>query len=106
MSADLENGFGDDPQAVAETVSAALAAGLAGCSIEDFTGREDDPIYELEHAVAESAPRRRPPTAVGADWYSPPARRTTCTAGRTSPTQSSGCSAMPRPAPMSCTHRD
>lgn len=52
VSADLENGFGDDLQAVAETVSAALAVGLAGCSIEDFTGREDDPIYELEHAVA------------------------------------------------------
>jgi 2-methylisocitrate lyase-like PEP mutase family enzyme len=47
VSADLENGYVDEPEAVAETIGLALAAGLAGCSIEDFTGRADDPIYEL-----------------------------------------------------------
>src|SRR5207302_10130687 len=46
VSADLENGFADDPAAVAETVIGAAAAGLAGCSIEDFTGDEDSPIYD------------------------------------------------------------
>jgi 2-methylisocitrate lyase-like PEP mutase family enzyme len=46
VSADLENGFADDPTAVAETVTGAAAAGLAGCSIEDFTGDPDSPIYE------------------------------------------------------------
>jgi 2-methylisocitrate lyase-like PEP mutase family enzyme len=46
VSADLENGFADDPAAVAETVSGAIAAGLAGCSIEDFTGDPGSPIYE------------------------------------------------------------
>jgi 2-methylisocitrate lyase-like PEP mutase family enzyme len=51
VSADLENGFGDDPDAVAETVQLAGDTGLAGCSIEDSTGREDDPIYEFGHAV-------------------------------------------------------
>jgi 2-methylisocitrate lyase-like PEP mutase family enzyme len=51
VSADLENGFGDDPRDVAETVTAAIGVGLAGCSIEDSTGRDDDPIYELEHAI-------------------------------------------------------
>ncbi len=51
VSADLENGFGDDPETVAETIRLAAAAGLAGCSIEDSTGRADDPIYEFEHAV-------------------------------------------------------
>src|SRR3954470_16102099 len=35
VSADLENGFGDDPAGVAETVTLAKAAGLAGCSVED-----------------------------------------------------------------------
>ena len=44
VSADLENGFGDRPDVVAETVRLALDAGLAGCSIEDFTGRRDDPM--------------------------------------------------------------
>jgi 2-methylisocitrate lyase-like PEP mutase family enzyme len=51
VSADLENGFGDDPETVAETIRLAAAAGLAGCSIEDSTARADDPIYEHDHAV-------------------------------------------------------
>ncbi|HEU0317083.1 MAG TPA: isocitrate lyase/phosphoenolpyruvate mutase family protein [Solirubrobacteraceae bacterium] len=46
VSADLENGLADDPDAVAATVGLAVAAGLAGCSIEDHTGRADAPIYE------------------------------------------------------------
>jgi 2-methylisocitrate lyase-like PEP mutase family enzyme len=46
VSADLEHGFGDDPADVAETVRAALGCGLAGCSIEDSTGRADVPLYE------------------------------------------------------------
>lgn len=46
VSADLENCFADDPAGVAETVRLATATGLAGCSVEDSTGREDDPIYE------------------------------------------------------------
>jgi 2-methylisocitrate lyase-like PEP mutase family enzyme len=50
VSADLENGFGDSTDAVAETIRLAAAAGLAGCSIEDMS-REDRAIYELEHAV-------------------------------------------------------
>jgi 2-methylisocitrate lyase-like PEP mutase family enzyme len=52
VNGDLENGFADDPQGVAQTVRLAIDAGLAGCSIEDFTGRDDGPIYCLEHAVA------------------------------------------------------
>jgi 2-methylisocitrate lyase-like PEP mutase family enzyme len=47
VSADLENGFADAPDAVAETIAVALGAGLAGCSIEDATGREGDPIYPV-----------------------------------------------------------
>ena len=51
VSADLENCFADDAEGVAETVQQAVAAGLAGCSVEDFTRRPDDPIYEFDHAV-------------------------------------------------------
>jgi 2-methylisocitrate lyase-like PEP mutase family enzyme len=51
VSADLENGFADAPEEVAETVRLAIDAGLAGCSVEDFTRRTDDPIYEFELAV-------------------------------------------------------
>jgi 2-methylisocitrate lyase-like PEP mutase family enzyme len=51
VSADLENCFADDPGGVAETVSLAVQAGLSGCSVEDFTRRQDDPIYAFDHAV-------------------------------------------------------
>jgi 2-methylisocitrate lyase-like PEP mutase family enzyme len=51
VSADLENGYGDDAEACAETVLLAAKAGLAGCSIEDATGRADDPIYPYDLAV-------------------------------------------------------
>ena len=51
VSADLEGGFGDDPETVAETFQLAIKTGLAGGSIEDATGRQDNPIYEHELAV-------------------------------------------------------
>jgi 2-methylisocitrate lyase-like PEP mutase family enzyme len=47
VSADLENGFAGDPGGVALTVTRAAETGLAGCSVEDFTGDEDDPIYGI-----------------------------------------------------------
>jgi 2-methylisocitrate lyase-like PEP mutase family enzyme len=47
VSADLENAFADDPAGVAQTVALAAATGLAGCSVEDFSGNDDDPIYDL-----------------------------------------------------------
>jgi 2-methylisocitrate lyase-like PEP mutase family enzyme len=46
VSADLENGFADDPDGVAQTIRLAVDAGLAGCSIEDYSGRDDEPIYD------------------------------------------------------------
>ena len=51
VSADLEKGFGDSPEAVAETVRLAAEAGLVGCSIEDATGRKEDPLYDFAHAL-------------------------------------------------------
>ena len=47
VSADLENGFADDPSGVAETMGMAIEVGLAGASVEDSTGRPDDPIYDI-----------------------------------------------------------
>jgi len=51
VNGDLENGFGDAPETAAETIRLAAAAGLAGGSIEDSTGRGDDPIYPMERAA-------------------------------------------------------
>jgi 2-methylisocitrate lyase-like PEP mutase family enzyme len=51
VSADLENGYGDDPSTVAETIRLAAAAGVAGCSIEDSTYRPEAPIYDQQFAA-------------------------------------------------------
>ncbi len=51
VSADLENCFAHDPDGVAATITAAVGLGLAGGSVEDFTGDRDAPIYELSHAA-------------------------------------------------------
>ncbi|MGH9879831.1 MAG: isocitrate lyase/PEP mutase family protein [Pyrinomonadaceae bacterium] len=50
VSADLENGFGDDPETVAQTIRLAAAAGLVGGSIEDANDHRDA-IYQHELAV-------------------------------------------------------
>jgi 2-methylisocitrate lyase-like PEP mutase family enzyme len=51
VSADLENGFGDDPESCAETIRRAAAVGLCGGSIEDATGRTRDPIYAYDVSI-------------------------------------------------------
>jgi len=51
VSADLENGLGDSPESAAETIHVAASIGLAGCSLEDHTGRPDHPIYDFALAV-------------------------------------------------------
>ncbi|QND51479.1 isocitrate lyase/phosphoenolpyruvate mutase family protein [Phyllobacterium sp. 628] len=51
ISGDLEKGKGDSADSAGETIFAAEAAGLAGCSIEDFSGDPDKPIYDFSHAV-------------------------------------------------------
>jgi 2-methylisocitrate lyase-like PEP mutase family enzyme len=51
VSADLEKGKGDSPESAEETIFAAAAAGLAGCSIEDYAGDPASPIYEFGLAV-------------------------------------------------------
>jgi 2-methylisocitrate lyase-like PEP mutase family enzyme len=51
VSADLENGFADDPAGVAQTMRLAAGAGLAGCSVEDFTRDPGDPIYGVPLAT-------------------------------------------------------
>ena len=51
VSADLEHGKGHSPDSAAETIFAAEAAGLAGCSIEDATGDVANPIYDFSQAV-------------------------------------------------------
>jgi 2-methylisocitrate lyase-like PEP mutase family enzyme len=51
VSADLEKGFGDAPEMVAETIRRAAEAGLVGCTIEDSTGDPHRPLYDETLAV-------------------------------------------------------
>jgi 2-methylisocitrate lyase-like PEP mutase family enzyme len=51
VSADLERGFGDAPDMVAETIRLAADAGLVGCTIEDTTGNQERPLYDFSLAV-------------------------------------------------------
>jgi 2-methylisocitrate lyase-like PEP mutase family enzyme len=51
VSADLENGYGEDPAYVADTVRMAASAGLAGCSIEDVEARRQQEPYEVSLAA-------------------------------------------------------
>ena len=55
VSADLENGFGDEPDAAAETIRQALAAGLSGGSIEDWSPDPGVATYPIEQAAARVA---------------------------------------------------
>jgi 2-methylisocitrate lyase-like PEP mutase family enzyme len=52
VNVDFENGFADDPHGVAANVSRLAATGVAGGSVEDFTRRRDDPIYETSVGAA------------------------------------------------------
>ena len=55
VSADLENGFGHAPSAAAETVRLAAESGLVGCSIEDYSGETERPLYDIDEATARIA---------------------------------------------------
>jgi 2-methylisocitrate lyase-like PEP mutase family enzyme len=51
VSADLEHGFGDEPSVVRMTIMNALATGLSGCSIEDWSGGPEGQIYDAKFAA-------------------------------------------------------
>jgi 2-methylisocitrate lyase-like PEP mutase family enzyme len=65
VSADLGQGFGDRPEAVAETVRLAAGAGLVGCTIEDSTGNPNSPLYEIGLAVERIAAAAEAAHALG-----------------------------------------
>lgn len=58
VNADFENGYADDPEKLAGNVRLCVETGVAGLSIEDSTGDEQKPLYDLEHAVERIASAR------------------------------------------------
>lgn len=65
VSADLERGFGDAPETVAETVMLAAEFGLVGCTIEDTTGNPEKPLYDFTLAVERIAAAAQAARKVG-----------------------------------------
>jgi 2-methylisocitrate lyase-like PEP mutase family enzyme len=51
VNADFENGYADDLGALADNVRACVETGVAGLSIEDFTGDENTPLYDIDVAA-------------------------------------------------------
>ena len=68
VSADLEKGFGDTPESVAQSILLAGDIGLAGASIEDHTGRSKDPIFDFNLAVERVAAAVEASRQVSADF--------------------------------------
>jgi len=58
VNADFEHGFADDSAGVARNVARCLATGVAALSIEDSTGDQARPLYELPLAVERIAAAR------------------------------------------------
>ena len=67
LNADFENGFAHEPDAVADNVRLCIETGVAGLSIEDFTGDEAAPLYEFDKAVARIRSARTAIDLSGAD---------------------------------------
>ncbi|ENX35897.1 hypothetical protein F889_00596 [Acinetobacter colistiniresistens] len=67
VNADFESGFAETIEGVFESVSMAIATGVAGISIEDSTGNMEQPLRDLEDAVARIAAARQAIDASGED---------------------------------------
>ncbi len=65
LTADIEAGFGDTPEAVAGTVRAVIAAGAVGINLEDGTHRPDAPLRSIEDAAARIRAGRAAAEAAG-----------------------------------------
>ena len=65
VNADFEGGFAIEPEGVAANVTAAVATGVAGLSIEDSTGDPASPLFEFELAVERIRAARRALDAAG-----------------------------------------
>jgi 2-methylisocitrate lyase-like PEP mutase family enzyme len=65
VNADFQNGYADTPEDVAENVVHCISTGVAGLSIEDSTGIDDQPLYDLELAVKRVKAAREAVDATG-----------------------------------------
>jgi 2-methylisocitrate lyase-like PEP mutase family enzyme len=67
VNGDFEGGFAIDPEDVAANVARAAETGVAGLSIEDASGHEDDPLFEFALSVERVRAARRALDRVGSE---------------------------------------
>jgi len=67
LNADYEGGFAAKPDDVAENVRLCVATGVAGLSIEDYTGDNGNPLYDFDLALARVKAARKAIDAAGGD---------------------------------------
>jgi 2-methylisocitrate lyase-like PEP mutase family enzyme len=65
VNADFRNGHAHAPEGVAENVTRCIATGVAGLSIEDSTGNNAEPLYDIQLAVERIKAARRAIDASG-----------------------------------------
>ena len=75
VNADFEGGFATDPGGIAANVKLAVAAGVAGLSIEDSTGNASQPLYDFSLAVDRIRAARRAIDGTGTGVRQPHAQR-------------------------------
>ncbi|HEU4767739.1 MAG TPA: isocitrate lyase/phosphoenolpyruvate mutase family protein [Pyrinomonadaceae bacterium] len=59
VNADFQNGYADEPEAVAANVTLCVETGVAGLSIEDSTGDSATPLYDIQLAIERIKAARR-----------------------------------------------
>ncbi|MGZ3325308.1 MAG: isocitrate lyase/PEP mutase family protein [Xanthobacteraceae bacterium] len=67
VNADFEGGYARAPEGVAESVRLCVETGVAGLSIEDSTGDKNEPLYDLDLAVARMKAARAAIDRAGGD---------------------------------------
>ncbi len=101
VNADFEGGYADDTDGVAESVRLCVETGVAGLSIEDFTGNDADPLYDFELAVKRvRAAREAIDKAGGGDLVFTARTEGFIQAGPTWPKRSAASRPSPMPAPI------
>lgn len=69
VTADLEGGYADTPQGVADTVRTALNLGAAGLNLEDATGQSDRPLLPVDQQMERLRAARAAADALGVPAY-------------------------------------
>ena len=110
VTVDLESGYGERPEDVAETIALSIKAGAIGCNLEDSFPATGE-LRDVDAAAARLAAARQAADRAGADYFInartdvSSRRRPTRTTNACSTPRWPALARMPRPVPMGCSCR-